>query len=181
MEEEPASGVDRAQTDQVANEERKNTVGGGEHPTITDQTDDIARAMHVMEVDGVSSGDGSRENDFGTGPPVDGGLVVGGQTGVGQRSVGVSWSGEERAADKSTAAEWETGNDERSSEWRTTDEEMLPLLLINDQPRYRDQMVQVPTSRLLSNTKRCVLTMDGYSYVIDENDMRRAAADTLVL
>jgi len=179
MEEEPASGVDRAPTEQVANNERENAVAGGDHSTNTDQTDEIARAMHVMEVDGVSSGDGGRETDLGTGP-VDGGLVVGGPTGGGQRTVGVSWSGEERAADKLTAAEWETGDDECSRDWRitedqaeasaqTTGEEMIPpLLLVNDEPRCKDQMVQVPTSRLPSNTKRCVLTMDGYSYVIGE-------------
>lgn len=171
MEEEPAAGVDRAQTEQTSDENcktsavgrslasnsgdrsgTKQAVGGVEHPTTTDQTD-----PHSPEVD-VVSGDRSQ--------------LVGSQ-----RTTGVSWSGEERIADESPI-EWETGG-ECARDWQIvddraeaaaqiTDEEMLPLLLINDEPRVRDQMVQVPISRLPSNTKRCVLTMDGYSYVIGE-------------
>ncbi|XP_060856383.1 dual specificity calcium/calmodulin-dependent 3',5'-cyclic nucleotide phosphodiesterase 1-like isoform X2 [Metopolophium dirhodum] len=164
MEEEPAGGVDLAQTSDEKcktsavgdRSETKQTVGGGEHPTTTDRTN-----AHDPEVDVVSG---------------DRGRLVGNRTGE-QRTTGVSWSGEERIADESPI-EWENGV-ECARDWRIvddraeaaaqiTDEEMLPLLLINDEPRVRDQMVQVPISRLPSNTKRCVLTMDGYSYVIVE-------------
>eukprot|EP00102_Acyrthosiphon_pisum_P002972 XP_001944968.2 PREDICTED: calcium/calmodulin-dependent 3',5'-cyclic nucleotide phosphodiesterase 1C isoform X1 [Acyrthosiphon pisum] len=172
MEEEPAGGADRPQTEQTSNEKcktsavgrsasngddrsgTKQNVGGGEQPTTTDRTD-----PHGPEVD-VVSGDHSR--------------LVSSRTGE-QRTTGVSWSGEERIANESPI-EWETGaecardwqivDDRAEAAAQITDEEMLPLLLINDEPRVRDQMVQVPISRLPSNTKRCVLTMDGYSYVI---------------
>ncbi|XP_029342841.1 probable 3',5'-cyclic phosphodiesterase pde-1 isoform X7 [Acyrthosiphon pisum] len=174
MEEEPAGGADRPQTEQTSNEKcktsavgrsasngddrsgTKQNVGGGEQPTTTDRTD-----PHGPEVD-VVSGDHSR--------------LVSSRTGE-QRTTGVSWSGEERIANESPI-EWETGaecardwqivDDRAEAAAQITDEEMLPLLLINDEPRVRDQMVQVPISRLPSNTKRCVLTMDGYSYVIVE-------------
>lgn len=174
MEEKPAGGANRVQTEQTSNEKRKTsvagrstsnggdrsgtkqTVGGGEHPTTTDRTD-----PHSPQVDVVSGGRSG---------------LVGSRTGE-QRTIGVSWSGEERIADESLieletgvecTRDWKIVDDKAEATSQITDEEMLPLLLVNDEPRVRDQMVQVPISRLPSNTKRCVLTMDGYSYVIGE-------------
>ncbi|XP_025190950.1 calcium/calmodulin-dependent 3',5'-cyclic nucleotide phosphodiesterase 1-like isoform X2 [Melanaphis sacchari] len=172
MEEKSAGVVDRAQTVQTADGEKNmSTFGGGVRPATDDRTDDHHSPSlvggledHVPVDDCVSSNSKGREGPNSLGAvPVDGRLA-GNRTGE-QKTISVSWSGEERIADE-FPLEWQTADDQTETAMQINDEDMLPLLMVGNEPRYRDQMVQVPISRLPSNTKRCVLTMDGYSYVI---------------
>lgn len=170
--EEKTSG---ARTTQIMDEQKTSTVDGGRHP----EEERVADGYRRPDVDGGSE-DRVPEEDgvFGNHKGQEGQKSFGGRT-RDQKTIGVSWSGEERIANE-IPAEWET-NVEREPDWQIADdhadaasqindEDMLPLLMVSNEPRYRDQMVQVPISRLPSNTKRCVLTMDGYSYVIGEYD-----------
>ncbi|XP_026816412.1 calcium/calmodulin-dependent 3',5'-cyclic nucleotide phosphodiesterase 1-like isoform X2 [Rhopalosiphum maidis] len=177
MEDKPAGVVDRAQTKRLADEKKTSTVGGHRRPEEERVAGGGGGGCGGFEEQRVPEEHGDRKGREGGkslgARPADG-RSAGGRTGE-QKTIGVSWSGEERIVDE-LPIEWETGN-ECARDWQTADdqpeaaaytndEDVLPHLMVSDEPRYRDQMVQVPISRLPSNTKRCVLTMDGYSYVI---------------